>query len=91
MPDYTLTNDYSATGEGITYWLMYMYARSPKEVVDAFVRREGDYFAQGCTVREGLDLGCREANLLLSPKVRSLIEAGGGNLFYFASVHVNYS
>ncbi len=91
MRAYTLTNNYGATGEGITYWLMYGYYEDEQAIHKEFARIYGDYMAQGVEIKEGFDTECEIARLLLTPKVRALLGAGMGMLAFAAMLHVNYS
>lgn len=92
MTDFTLTNWYLATGEGMTQWLMYMRAENEQVVLAEFARREGEYFATGAKVTPGFDFECPEAQLFLTSGIRKIIAAKDyGNVVFFASFHVNYS
>lgn len=92
MPAYTLTNMYFATGEGMTRWVMYMYAENEAKVLEEYKRRVGDYFALGAEISGGFDFSSAEAKLLLTPKVQELLVAKDyGNAVFFAELHINYS
>lgn len=92
MPAFTVTNTYFATGEGVTSWLMYVYAEDEKAALEAFKRKTDAYFSIGAEVRRGLDLECDAAKLLLTDGAKAMLAAKDyGNAVYFAELHLNYS
>ncbi len=92
MPAFTVTNCYFGTGEGMTRWLLYVYAENEQGALEAFKRRVGDYMAIGAKVNVGLDLEAPEAKLLLTQAAKDALAAKDyGNAVYFAELHLNYS
>jgi len=95
---YTVTGNYFATGEGITYMVLftrgYGSKDGPSNALDTFTKQFGEYMAQGAEVREGLHFDFNGAKLLLSDDLKAKIaewEKTAGGLEYHACLHVNLS
>ena len=88
---YTVSCDYFATGEGITYMILFTRDEEPLE---RFKEIFNEYYAQGAEVSEGLDFNSHAADKLIPQHLRETIEIcinQGGNFEYHASLHFNLS
>ena len=96
---YTVTNSYFATGEGITYMLMFTrgYGRADDgrdNAMESFEKQFGAYFSRGAEITEGLNFDFPGAKLLISDELKAKLELWNqtaGGLEYHASIHVNFS
>lgn len=88
----TILEDYFATGEGRTIYVMVTYASDEQDAKKQFARRFGDHFAQGCEVWPGVNE--KVVGYLFAPNViANLIGLDGkaGNLELYGSFHFNLS
>lgn len=88
---YTVSCDYFATGEGVSYMILYTMDNDP---LARFKEIFGDYFAIGAQLSNGLEFNCHAADKLISHQLRQTIEtsvANCCNFEYYASIHVNNS
>ena len=88
---YTVSCDYFATGEGITYMILFTRDEEPLErFKDIF----DPYYAIGAEISENLDFNSHAADKLISQQLRETIEkcaTNGSHFEYYASLHVNMS
>ena len=89
---YTVWADYGATGEGITYMVLYTrgdYENALNEFKDIF----GFFHASGACVQEGLHFDFPGNEYLVSDTVRRIMSdyLNRCNQSYYASFHVNCS
>lgn len=96
---YTVTCEYFATGEGITYMVLFTRGYGPEDdlranAMSTFRELFGDYFAIGADVHDGMIFDFPGSNLLVSDQLRAKLEdwvKDAGGLEYHASLHVNFS
>ena len=95
---YTVWADYGATGEGITYMVLYSigYGESDDPKVNAlneFKDVFGSFYASGACVQEGLYFDFSGNEYLVSDTVRRIMPdyLNRCNQSYYASFHVNCS
>lgn len=94
----TVTCDYSATGEGVTYIVMYTRGYGHHEdrrqnALGRFTEKYGTFFAAGATVHEGMVFDFPGSHFLVSEKLKETLldfvrDAGG--LEYDASFTFNF-
>jgi hypothetical protein len=88
---FTVTLDYFATGEGMTRALMYSFG-SEADALNEFTKHVGEYFARCAEIKEGIDLDCRHARLLLSEPVKNMLKADDfGAASFFCQAYFNFS
>ena len=96
---YTVTCNYSATGEGHTYMVLYTTGCGPEDDLRAnamatFKKIFGDYFAIGAEVQDGMVFDFPGSKLLIGDQLKATLEdwvKDAGSLEYYASLHVNFS
>lgn len=91
MQKYTATSVYFATGEGVTHFLLYMYASDRGQVQTEFARLFGTYYTTDIEITEGFDTTSAPAKLLLSPKAHAMMVSPAGDFRLSAMLHVNYA
>lgn len=91
MGKYTVTCDYSATGEGRTIFLLYCSASSPENAIEQFKKefRGGDYVAIGAEFIEGYDFVNYIAQSLVTAYVQVQLQENYMSSFA-ATLHYNY-
>jgi hypothetical protein len=96
---YTVWADYGATGEGITYMVLYTrgdYGNSDNNTENAlneFKDIFGSFYASGACVQEGLHFDFPGIEYLVSDTIRKIMPdyLNRCNQIYYASYHVNCS
>jgi hypothetical protein len=88
---YTITCDYSATGEGRTIFVLYCAASSLENAIEQFKQefRGGDYFAAGIKLTEGYDFENYIAQTLVTEYVQEKLQENYMSSFA-ATLHYNY-
>jgi hypothetical protein len=96
---YTVEMHYSATGEGVTYAVMYTRGYGPhadpkKNALEAFARMFGAYYAASAVVHNGMVFDFYGSHLLVSENLKTMLidyVRNAGGLEYHASIHYNFS
>lgn len=87
---YTVTSDYTATGEGRT--IMVLVSNYPSfQALARFTEIFGSYYAIGAEIHEGIKLDFPGVELLIPEKLRSEKYWECGMFEYHASFHLNMS
>ena len=88
---FTIVSEYYGTGEGVT--MMVLFTRR-QDALQAFSDRFGGFYVMGAEVFEGLVFDFPYADVLVSERVRQMLEQlnnEAGGLEYYASMHFNLS
>lgn len=95
---YTVHSDYFATGEGVTYMVLFTQAFGEHDsfegnALEDFKSVFGDYYAIGAEVKKGLFFDFNGAEYLITDKLKErLLEyQNKGLISYHASYHMNLS
>ena len=90
---YTITSNYSATGEGHTITICYIMADSPESALKEFERlvHGGDWFVKGAQISEDWDFLGEEARILVTPAVQKQLEDEKCYQTFTATMYYNYS
>lgn len=95
---YTVTCNYFATGEGITYMVLFTRGYGPADghtnALETFKRYFGDYYSIGAELQEGMVFDFSGSEMLVSDTLRAKLEewvSQAGGLEYHAKLHVNFS
>jgi hypothetical protein len=95
----TVIMQYSATGEGMTYAVMYTrgygsHDSRKRNALDNFAREFGEYYAAGAKVYDGMVFDFLGSHLLVTESLKTMLidyVRNAGGLEYHASIHYNFS
>ena len=93
MKLWTVTSEYSATGEGHTLMAIITYASDEDTALKAFKQEFGDFFEAFAVATEGVDLNDPVIKGLFNSTLleRVLEVEGNANVTLKGSFHVNFS
>lgn len=94
---YTVWSKDFATGEGVTYSVLYTFGYGEHDdnrvnALEEFKRTFGSWYALGASVEEGLQFDFPGAKYLVSPEVQAALSKWtDANRSYHAQFHSNFS
>ena len=90
---YTVTVDYTASGEGRTIIILYVLAETSDDAIEKFktLVYGGDYFSHGAIVVEGFDFENEIAQYFLTDAIKEQLTDDNCNRYYQSMMHFNYS
>lgn len=89
---WTVTSDYFATGEGITYSAIIAYAEDEADAKRLFAKQFGEYLSIGCKATIGI-VRNHVTEFLFSPFLLDKLDQhnGNGNIKVHGEYHLNLS
>jgi len=89
---WTVTSDYFATGEGITYSAIITYAENETDAIRLFTEKFGEYFAIGCKASVGI-VRNHVTEFLFSPALLNKLDKHktDGMINVYGEYHLNLS